>query len=257
MGTAVYQSILKRSPQTLGYILNELNGDVNCQIFGNLWTPLMFACVNGNQEAFDVLLNNAGLNIMSKNKDGETAVHYAIKHSRTEMALTLIKHQDFDPNFQNSAGRTVLMEAVTKENLDVVKALVEHADIDVTLKSELQDTALTCSSKVRNQKIKVLIEDASLEYLNTTIGRAFRNDVKLRVFCERMFNLKVREIVDIAGNRVDLQWLSWKVPIKNEKDCVRALEILKSLESEKNVNLVAIAEAIQTGNETVPIAKVV
>jgi ankyrin repeat protein len=56
-------------------------------------TPLMWAAEEGQIEAVQILLDY-GVDINSKNKEGLTALHWAIRTDHLDVAIVLLEHTD-------------------------------------------------------------------------------------------------------------------------------------------------------------------
>lgn len=91
----------------------------------NGFTPLMYACENGNIELANELINRkAEINI--KNKEEKIALFIAIENNNLELVNLLLNNKSM-VNIQTASIKyTPLMKAVEKGNEEVVKLLLKH-----------------------------------------------------------------------------------------------------------------------------------
>ena len=99
------------------------------------WTPLMIEAKNDNHTKLINLLEASGTwDINAKNKEGQSALHYAASFGTAQTALLLIQAQA-DTNMVNSSGKTPLHLAVQSPSAKDTQAKIEallggKADID-------------------------------------------------------------------------------------------------------------------------------
>ena len=92
---------------------------------GHGLSPLMWAALYGNPGLVDPLLKH-GAQINRQEKDGWTALHYAVHfNTRKDMAAQLLKHKA-DPNIPSKQGVTALMLAQQQYRPDLV-GLLRHS----------------------------------------------------------------------------------------------------------------------------------
>ncbi|CAH3192927.1 unnamed protein product, partial [Porites evermanni] len=127
----------------------DVNGCYNNKSPQNGRTPLMIASRYGQLDAMSFLIKQ-GANVNLQDKEGETALHYAIDRSDVscEVLSCLIENgANFDA-FSNS-GCTPLMKAIHSQLIQVVTYLIEHgANID--LQDKNGNTALHHAVGVTN-----------------------------------------------------------------------------------------------------------
>ena len=127
----------------------DVNGCYNNKSPQNGRTPLMIASRYGQLDAMTLLIKQ-GANVNLQDKEGETALHYAVDGSDVscEVLSCLIENgANFDA-FSNS-GCTPLMKAIHNQLIQVVTYLIEHgANID--LQDKNGNTALHHAVGVTN-----------------------------------------------------------------------------------------------------------
>ena len=127
----------------------DVNGCYNNESPQNGRTPLMIASRYGQLDAMTFLIKQ-GANVNLQDKEGETALHYAVDGSDVscEVLSCLIENgANFDA-FSNS-GCTPLMKAIHNQLIQVVTYLIEHgANID--LQDKNGNTALHHAVGVTN-----------------------------------------------------------------------------------------------------------
>ena len=127
----------------------DVNGCYNNKSPQNGRTPLMIASRYGQLDAMTFLIKQ-GANVNLQDKEGETALHYAVDGSDVscEVLSCLIENgANFDA-FSNS-GCTPLMKAIHNQLIQVVTYLIEHgANID--LQDKNGNTALHHAVGVMN-----------------------------------------------------------------------------------------------------------
>ena len=121
--------------------LVENGADVNARTYDNC-TPLIRASALGDIDVVTFLVEH-GANVNLQDKDGETALHYAIRHRRnsyTDVLSCLIKH-GADVNERSNDYLTPLMLASKYEEMNAATLLVEHG-ADINLQDRNGETAL-------------------------------------------------------------------------------------------------------------------
>lgn len=81
----------------------------------------------------------SGVNLDSKNVQGDTALIIASPHSYLDIVKELLKY-GADVNIKNKYGDTALIWASYKGNLDIIKELLKH-NADVNIKNNDGKTA--------------------------------------------------------------------------------------------------------------------
>lgn len=115
----------------LDVLLRHRSVDPNAQdITGK--TPLMKATRNGKLEAVKRLLAS-GCSVSIRDRNSDTALHFAARHGNTRLLSALILASAGDINMQNAWGHTSLMEAVCYSNKDAAARLLE-AGCDLNLR---------------------------------------------------------------------------------------------------------------------------
>lgn len=127
----------KGSNNVLHYLLSVMPSSVNLD--KAVRDTILHAAVHsGNTTTLVLLLNNIkklGLNINSKNDDGNTPLHIAVKYGRKEM-IKRFKVVNADVNNKNNNKSTPLHLAVLNKRVWMIQDLLEWNNIKVDEKDE-------------------------------------------------------------------------------------------------------------------------
>ena len=92
-------------------------------------SPLYLAASAGHTEVIKCFIkaHDEGINVDFNltNKNGETALAFAISKGQEEACITLIESSKADPNIPNQNGHTALHKAVTADNTRIAEALLK------------------------------------------------------------------------------------------------------------------------------------
>lgn len=118
---------------------------------------LIQAVADGNEELFDIELSRLNVNI--PDDAGRTALHWAIKHKRLDMARKLINYgANANQCMYNRPGQVPLFWAIPNGNLEYVQLLVENgANIDTYSSSIALHTPLGDASSTSYEITKYLL----------------------------------------------------------------------------------------------------
>jgi ankyrin repeat protein len=143
--TALHIAIMKELKTAKKFIKHE-KVDVNVPNNDNR-TALHLACKcwpNISAHTFKNILEKS-TNINAQDKDGNTALHYAISEKSETALQELLKHKDVNVNVKNNFKSTVLHYASRRQNLAVeLFKLILEKSTDVNAQNEKGDTALHC-----------------------------------------------------------------------------------------------------------------
>ncbi|XP_076763240.1 tonsoku-like protein [Xylocopa sonorina] len=114
-------------------------------------TQLHVACINGNIEAVEKLLES-GHTTNIRDHFGWTPLHEAANHGHIEIAKLLLKHgaNIDDPGSLMCQGVTPLHDAASCGNFAMIRFLIEHG-ANVLLKTDEGDTVLDCLEQWRDR----------------------------------------------------------------------------------------------------------
>ena len=101
-------------------------------------TSLLLACVRGNTNAINVLLN-VGADPNIADAYGDTCLHYAASRDCSKEVLQAIISHDGDVNATNANNVTVLMKACAERNKDVINVFL-NAGADPSVADAAGDT---------------------------------------------------------------------------------------------------------------------
>eukprot|EP00026_Physarum_polycephalum_P000278 Phypoly_transcript_00278.p1 GENE.Phypoly_transcript_00278~~Phypoly_transcript_00278.p1 ORF type:complete len:1707 (+),score=276.94 Phypoly_transcript_00278:341-5461(+) len=90
------------------------------------WTPLHCSCHLGHFDLCMLLLHQDKIDVTTKNKDGNTALHYAVRHpGGLDIVMRLLKN-GANPNAPNSRSETPLHYACMRGHVDIISFLLAH-----------------------------------------------------------------------------------------------------------------------------------
>ena len=118
-------------------------GDVNATSIENV-TPLMLACVKGNKDAINVLLN-AGADPNIADADGDTCLHYTAWNDCCTEAIQAIISHGGDVDATNKKNVTPLMQACVKGNKATINVFL-NAGADPNIVNTDGGTCLHCAA---------------------------------------------------------------------------------------------------------------
>ena len=102
-------------------------------------TPLHTACRCGHLEIVKCLLSQKNIDVMSRNKEGNTPLHLV---SNTDILRALLCSNEVDITCKNKYGNTPLHTACMDDRYEVVKYLVNIRNVDPTIRNEYGNTPL-------------------------------------------------------------------------------------------------------------------
>ncbi len=163
------------------------------------FTPLMVACIIGNEHYVQSLLSN-GARADLQNKHGWSALMYACTNSLNN-ALLLLKH-GCNTDLQNMHGCTALMLSV-KYTIESITRLLLTFNIDVDKENNYDVTALTLALDLYEKSpeyLMLLIKfNASIEgfYDNPVI-----TELKIKILSEELEKLQSYRDYDLRHTEI-------------------------------------------------------
>nr|GMD26090.1 ankyrin repeat domain-containing protein EMB506, chloroplastic [Ipomoea batatas] len=125
------------------------------RILTEKWNPIHTLALAGQMQFMDQLLGN-GLNVDMVDKDGRTALHYAVIGKR-EAVISHLLRKGANPQARDLDGATPLHYAVQVGAMQTVKLLIK-CNVDVNIADNEGWTALHVAVQSRNRNIvKVLL----------------------------------------------------------------------------------------------------
>jgi len=91
------------------------------------WSPLHCSCHLGNLDLCKLLLNQDKIDVFLKNKDGNTALHYVVRHAGSRDTVQMLLSKGADPNAFNSRSETPLHYACMRGHLEIISYLLENS----------------------------------------------------------------------------------------------------------------------------------
>ena len=135
--TAVYYALScsNASPEVLSRLMRD-RAAVNSACTRDNGTPLMIACQYGHMNAVSVLIEH-GANMDLQDKNGDTALHYAVSAGAVDTLLDLGALHLIP--VCNKHGLTPLLQASNRRNGEKVKCLIQRPEITKEQKIEALD----------------------------------------------------------------------------------------------------------------------
>jgi len=119
-------------------------------------TALMWAVFWGHKKPVELLLNHPGIDVNVQNESGMTALMLASDLGHEKFIELLLKHPGIDVNLQDENGQTALMRAADMGRGECVELLLNHPGIDVNLQTKIGRTAWDLASMNIRQKFPQL-----------------------------------------------------------------------------------------------------
>ena len=136
--------------------LIENGVDVNACTNINRCTPLMIASRYGQLDAMNTLIKH-GANVNHRDKDGKTALHYALSGSDVSCEiLSCLIENGADPNAFSNKDTSVLFRALENDKITEATFLIEHG-ANVNGCSEKGCTAVMLASRFGNLDIMTFL----------------------------------------------------------------------------------------------------
>jgi ankyrin repeat protein len=131
-------------------ILAAAEADVNSEEKYRGFTPLHFACLLGNVDSVNAMLD-AGASVNARDKLGQTPLHTAVQNHHPAIVGTLLEAKA-DKNLKYGCGFTaVMLESIEH---DIYHLLMQHSDINISLRDHAGETAIDIA--VRRGKFEVV-----------------------------------------------------------------------------------------------------
>jgi ankyrin repeat protein len=157
-------------------IINSLlfmSNDANYNKQNNIGdTPLHIACIEGNKEAFNVILNDDDVDVNIQNNIGNTPLHVFMKKC-TSSDLIKILNAGADVKIKNNRGNTALhLSVIFPDNLNVTKLLIKGGS-SILLKNKQSklpiDIARESKNTVAVNMLGTLMNMIALDSRTTTL----------------------------------------------------------------------------------------
>ena len=182
--------------------LIEHGGDVNCSTYKNRHTPLMIAAQTGQMKLVTFLIEH-GANLDRRDKDDQTALHYAVCGSDVSCKiLSYLIENGAEVNAFARRDNTPLMLACKYGHLNAVSSLIEHG-AKVNLQDAIGNTAvhyaLSCSNGSPEVLSRLMRDRAAV---NSACTRY--NSTPLMIACQYGHMNAVTFLIEHGAN-MDLQ----------------------------------------------------
>jgi ankyrin repeat protein len=90
------------------------------------WTPLHCCCHSGNLDMCKLLLSQEDTAVHLENTDGNTPLHYLVRHAGSVDTIQLLLARKADPNAKNSHAETALHYACMRGHEEIVSFLLKN-----------------------------------------------------------------------------------------------------------------------------------
>ena len=120
-------------------------------------SSLYYAIRYGQKDVMLLLLQN-NANVNSKNKNGESLLHIAVMYSRLELAKLLLIH-GVDKSIRNTTGETSIHYCVTHNQMQILKFLLNQANCNLATKNADGFSPLHFAAKLGRVKMIDLLID--------------------------------------------------------------------------------------------------
>ncbi|XP_059141177.1 putative ankyrin repeat protein RF_0381 [Physella acuta] len=176
----------------LHYAVNSSSGENEMSSDGNIVVSIPNIYVHRRSSDIVKILARPGINIYARNKQGNTALHLAVKYNLYLSTILLI-NLGSNVNEQNTEGDTPLFFL---RNDKVIRFLLD-AKADINIRNNLGETAL---HRVLDVEIACVLMDRGAEMIISTEGRtalmyatASGNFELIRLLVERGANINVED----------------------------------------------------------------
>ncbi|KAL5343056.1 ankyrin repeat-containing domain protein [Aspergillus crustosus] len=95
-------------------------------------SPLFMAIAGGHDSTAEEVLEHAVFDLNYRDRDGRTALMWAISHGRRKLITSLLDH-GADANVRVPGGESILCDALRRRNEDIICSLLAHHSVDVNL----------------------------------------------------------------------------------------------------------------------------
>ena len=180
--------------------LIEHGGDVNCSTYENRHTPLMIAAETGQMKLVTFLIEH-GANLDCRDKDDQTALHYAVCGSDVSCEiLSYLIENGAEVNAFTRRDNTPLMLACKYGHLNAVSSLIKHG-AKVNLQDAIGNTAvyyaLSCSNASPEVLSRLMRDRAAV---NSACTR--ENGTPLMIACQYGHMNAVTFLIEHGANMV-------------------------------------------------------
>jgi uncharacterized protein len=125
---------------------------------GDARTPLIHAAFKGKKNIVSWLLTN-GANINHQDRNGWSALHFAVQEKNVEMVDHLLQH-GASVHLRDAYGNTPLWRATfdSRGSYDLVRLLLEHK-ADPNLKNEASRSPLDIAVQIRDDTLATILKN--------------------------------------------------------------------------------------------------
>ena len=216
--------------------INDKNKLNNHYIPKNIeFTPLIYCCVKGDYELFELIRNKICLSVTNEDNRVEYKKNYFFyffenninmenKYKIAYYILLKKKENNIKINindYDKQTGMTLLMISVKKQNINFIKLFLENG-ADINLKNKIDgDTALHYAARTKNKNIiELLLEDKNCDLL-------IKNNKNETVVDVVNYNSANTEIYSLLAKKYGEQQKLWEEKNNKEKEKKNKINISK------------------------------
>ena len=119
------------SPSSSTLSSSEIETQLNFQREGTKETPLIYACLHGQTQIVNILVNDSRVDVNLGDKYDSPPLYFACWNGTLEIVNLLLNNKKLDVNKRNEDGKTALMMASLRGFVNIVRVLLLRQDIDV------------------------------------------------------------------------------------------------------------------------------
>jgi len=145
-------------------LLADKRVDVNLQA-NNSSSPLYAACYHGYVEVVRLLLAEPRVDVNLQANGGVSVLHTAIQQNHMDVVKLLVANKRVNVNLKNADGRTPLHLTIIVDGDAFMKLLLKRPDIDITLRDNLDISAIDYVNRIPADKAEAWKKASKLKLL--------------------------------------------------------------------------------------------
>ena len=167
------------------------------------WTPLFWAAMRGHSSVVEALISSrVSLSLNKKNKEGNTALHYAVKLNHVQCSCLLIE-AGADMSIISKMSQAALVHQAVEEGLDSELKTLIRAGTPVNHKDEHGRTALHYAAELNLIQCGILLTEGGANIqIKDSNGRTPIDNAStdFRAAVEQALSFTSKKIICVIGN---------------------------------------------------------
>ena len=160
-------------------------------------TDLAVAATLGLDTIIKLLLAQKDIDVNSKNKWGETPLHFGVSGGNVEVVRLLLAQKDIDLNSKNKWSYTPLCKAASRGRVEVVKLLLARKDIEFNSTNDYHQTPLSLAVQEGHVEIvRLLLAHKTID-LNPALNKRILHRAIDKGVVEVVRLLLTQESIDV------------------------------------------------------------